>query len=375
MNKKFAINLVLGHAVPFPPTRGGGIETLYNLLTNQWAQDGHQITVYSRKKDAGDNSYVDDLNIWHIKVDGFDWTNSRFLNICNSARWLKKVMSKLETGDVTLFNTFFSFMVTNKKCGIRITTLHRTPKKTLKYYWKKHDRIYAGSRAVIEQAEDICGPMPNAKYIYNCINTSEVNPEIKDYSKIKGLEFLYVGRFVWDKGLEFLIKGFEISLKQFPANKLIFLGPKTNEQGAEEVFFNRMKEYINDKKLNDKIIFADPVFDKKKLYENISKADIFTVPTITGETFSMAILEGMALAKPVLTSDFPPMIEAVDHKVNGYISKVKDAESLAEGIAFFSNNINNMQKYQKAALEKVKNFTVEKIAQEYIKDFRHLINS
>ena len=107
MNKKFAINLVLGHAVPFPPTRGGGIETLYNLLTNQWAQDGHQITVYSRKKDAGDNSYVDDLNIWHIKVDGFDWTNSRFLNICNSARWLKKVMSKLETGDVTLFNTFF----------------------------------------------------------------------------------------------------------------------------------------------------------------------------------------------------------------------------------------------------------------------------
>jgi glycosyltransferase involved in cell wall biosynthesis len=293
----------------------------------------------------------------------------------NSARWLKRVMNKLEPGDVTLFNTFFSFVVKNKKCGVRSSTLHRTPKKILKYYWKNYDRIYAGSRAVIDQAQAICGTMSNAKFIYNCINISEMNPEIKDYSKVKGLEFLYVGRFVWDKGLEFLIKGFEKSLEQFPENKLVFLGPKTNEQGADGSFFSRMKEYINYKKLNDKIMFADPIFDKKKLYKIISQADVFTVPTISGETFSMAILEGMALAKPVLTSDFPPMIEAIDHKINGYVSRVKDASSLADGIAFFTKNKKKMPEYQKAALEKVNNFSVEKIAQEYIDDFRILINS
>jgi len=370
------INLILGHAVPFPPTKGGGIETLYSMLTEEWTRQGHRVTCYSRKTNENDFGSIDEGNIRHIKVKGFEWSGNRVVNVLNSLRWCLRLRRRLEPGDIALYNSLFSFIICNREYGIPCTTLHRTPKRWIKYYLKFYDRVYGGSRAVIKQAKEICGELPNAKSIYNCIEMPAEHPGIKKYGKGSPLSFLYLGRFVWDKGLEYLIKGFHDSLRRFPDNKLVILGPQTAEEGADPVFFKRMKRYIEDNGLTSNISLKKPVYDKNELYDTIRRdADVFAVPTISGETFSIAILEAMALGKPVLTSDFPPMTEAVDHQVNGYISRLRCSESLASGIGFFSENTERMEEFQRASLDKVRNFTVKKIAQEYIDDFRHLIDT
>ncbi|MBC8166516.1 MAG: glycosyltransferase family 4 protein [Bryobacteraceae bacterium] len=89
----------------------------------------------------------------------------------------------------------------------------------------------------------------------------------------------------------------------------------------------------------------------------------------------MAVLEAMAASKPVLVSDFPPMREAVDHMVTGYIARADDPASLADGIRFYSRNLNRLGELGLAGFQKAReSFSVERITAEYLGDFQELIN-
>jgi glycosyltransferase involved in cell wall biosynthesis len=79
--------------------------------------------------------------------------------------------------------------------------------------YRNLDRVYCGGDAV-EQALAIDPRIRNLKRIYSCIAISrDADPPLSAHPVSKGLLFLYVGRFVRDKGLESLIKGFKNSLQ------------------------------------------------------------------------------------------------------------------------------------------------------------------
>jgi glycosyltransferase involved in cell wall biosynthesis len=366
------INIVLGHAVPFPPTKGGGIENLYHLLSKEFVRKGHEVVIYSRYDEGLKRDEIDEFGRRHVRVDGYDWKSNNIQNALDSFKWCWKLKQYIEKADVTLFNTLFSFLLLDnkKKYGSLISTIHRTPNWKVKLY-KNFDRVYGGSKAVIDLAKEVAPKQTNLMTVYNCM-------EIKDWGfsekqQTDNLKFLYFGRFVRDKGVEQLIKGFEKSLIKFPNNKLVTLGPQDAKGGADEEFFKEMNYYIKSNNLADKVEFMKPIFDKQKLFEELNKADVICVPTITGETFSMAILEVMSIKKPVLVSDFPPMIEAVEHLKTGYVSKVANEDSLKEGIEYFSENKEKINSMGEAAYNKLINeFTVDKIVDTYLNDFEKM---
>lgn len=367
------INIVLGHALPFPPTKGGGIENLYRLLSRRFAALGHEVVVYSRSWAGYPDAETDEHRVRHVRLPGLDWTGKKALNAFNSLRWCLRLRRRLEHADVTLFNTFFSFLLLRRpQYGVAISTIHRTPKRRIRFF-KSFDRVYAGSDAVVEQARAVAPGLKNLKRIYNCVALSKEPPPIMSRASSNGLLFTYVGRFVRDKGIEYLVKGFAESLADYPRNKLLTVGPQTDREGADSAFFAQMQSLVAQRKLTDSIAFHPPIYDREELMGRLSEADVVCVPTITGETFSMAILEAMAMGKPVLTSDFGPMPEAVDHLENGYVSRVEDSASIAEGIRFFSADPSRIDTLSKRAWEKVQRFSVERIAQEYLDDFSVLV--
>jgi glycosyltransferase involved in cell wall biosynthesis len=137
-----------------------------------------------------------------------------------------------------------------------------------------------------------------------------------------------------------------------------------------------MVRYVRRHGIEDRARFLAPIFDKDRLNAMIVDADVICVPSLGGETFSMAILEAMAMGKPVLVSDFSPMPEAVDHKVTGYVAQAGNAASIAEGIRFFSERAEKLPEIGMAGFEKARRcFSVERIAAEYLKDFEELIES
>ncbi len=366
------INLVLGHQLGFPPTRGGGVENLNWMLARQYARLGHEVVAYSRLTENLPPTETDAHGIRHVRVPGHDIAPNVWKDHGHALRYAGRIWGKLEHADITSFHTPFSFLLRHKKgIGPCTHTIHRTPKWIVRLY-RKLDRLYGGSNAVIAQALAIDPSLKNLKRVYNCITVPPHPPTPRtDFSA--GLTFLYVGRFVPDKGLEALITGFRSTLAEYPRNRLVTIGPQTSEGGADGAFFTAMQAYVHAEKMEASVSLEPPIFDRKELERRIAQADVVCVPTITGETFSMAILEAMALARPILTSDFPPMLEAVDHLVNGYVTKSGQGASIAEAIRHLSKLGPGLNTLGAAAYAKVRDhFSDEAIAKEYLDDFAAL---
>jgi glycosyltransferase involved in cell wall biosynthesis len=369
------INLVLGQQLVFPPIRGGGVENLNWMLAREFARLGHEVVAYSRAVPELPERETDTHGIRHIRLRGYPLHPNLWLDHVNALRWAVRLWPVLEPADVTTFHTAFSFLLRYRRgLGVCTHTIHRTPKPIVPLY-RHLDRVYGGGDAVVQQALAIDPRIRNLKRVWNCIDiASDASPPVPAPRAEAGLRFLYVGRFVRDKGLESLIQGFEIALKNHPANRLATVGPQTDESGADTAFFREMSRYVAERKLAGNIELLPPIYDKARLAAQVAAADVICVPSLTGETFSMAVLEGMAQGKPILVSDFPPMLEAIDHRVNGYIARAGDAASLAEAFAFFSTHREELPRFGAAAFVKARDrFSAAVIAREYLDDFRALI--
>ena len=375
MNGALKINLVLGQQLVFPPIRGGGVENLNFALACQFARLGHNVVAYSRAIAELPTRDIDEHGIKHVRISGYDLHPNIWLDHINALRWAIRLTQILENADVTSFHTAFSFLLRYRAgLGVCTHTIHRTPKAIVSLY-RKLDRVYCGADAVVCQAKKLDSKIDNLKRIYNCI---EIQPDliapVSAPQVYRGLLFLYVGRFVRDKGIESLIKGYELSTQKHPRNRLETVGAQTDDSGADMIFFHDMLSYLETKQLKEYIKFLPPIFARLKLIAKMREADVICVPSLSGETFSMAVLEGMALGKPVLVSDFGPMPEAIDHKVDGYVADAGSAESISNAISFFSENPATLSEIGTAAQKKVREkFSSEVIATEYLLDFQTLI--
>jgi glycosyltransferase involved in cell wall biosynthesis len=368
------INVVLPHQLPFPPSRGGGVENLNWMLVREFARRGHEVVAYSRAAPDLAACEMDAFGVRHIRVTGYDLRPNRWLDHFYGLLYSRNLEAVLEHADATTFHTPFSFRLCKRgDLGVCAHTVHRTPKWPLPFY-RRLDRVYCGSDAVVAQARRIDPRLANLKRIYNCVALPPTVPKPMERTPNRGLRFLYVGRFVPDKGIESLLRGFTLALDKFPNNRFETIGPQTSAQGASTSFFKKMNSYVKHQNLTDKVAFLPAEFDRSKLNDFIAAADVICVPSLMGETFSMAILEAMALGKPVLVSDFSPMPESVDHKTTGYVARAGDPESLAAGIEFFSRRPDTLASLGRAGFEKARRcFSVEKIAGEYLEDFSDLI--
>ena len=370
-DKPLRINLVLGHQIPFPPVRGGGVNNLVWMLAKQFAALGHQVMAYSPMAEGLAPSEIDSYGIAHFRVSGRPVHPNVWMDNLQALPYSAKIWPLMKPADVTSFHTTFSFLLRYKPgLGVCTHTLHRTPKWILGFQ-RAQDRIYGGSHAVIDQAKKIAPQLtPKLKAVHNCMEMPATMPPTALHEP---LTFLYVGRFVPDKGLESLIRGFLGVAPENSTMRLRIIGPQTSEEGADVEFFARMKEVIAADTHGSQVSLEPSIYDRAKLFAAIERAAVFCLPSLTGETFSMAALEAMASAKALLVSDFGPMGEMVDHGSNGYIAKAGDVAAWTEAVRYFMQNQQLIPMMGQRSFEKARDcFSAEKIAREYIDDFRSL---
>lgn len=370
---KLRINLVMAHQVPFPPTRGGGVHNLIWMIAKQFAAKGHRVVAYSPIADGLATHESDSHGIEHFRVPGSPGHANVWMDNLHAFPYGMKIWPLLRPADVTSFHTPFSFLLRYKRgLGVCTHTIHRTPKQIVKLH-SNLDRIYGGSHAVIEQAIAIAPHLrPKLKAVHNCIELP-VEPSVT--TLCEPYTFLYVGRFVPDKGLESLIRGFLAVAEEDQTTRLRIIGPQTSEEGTDVSFLEQMRSVIAQHPQGKLVSLEPSIYDRTVLFEQITNAAVFCLPSLTGETFSMAALEAMSCAKPLLVSDFGPMREMVDHQSNGYIAKAGDNKAWAEAIRWFLNNKTATAEMGLRSFEKARDsFSAERIADEYIADFRHLIS-
>jgi glycosyltransferase involved in cell wall biosynthesis len=138
--------------------------------------------------------------------------------------------------------------------------------------------------------------------------------------------FLLIGRMLWDKGVREFADAASIVKKTEPAAQFLLLGPMDQE---------------NRSAIPETVIAG---WESKRIVQYLGRTDDVR-PFICGidavvlpsyrEGVPSALLEAMAMCKPVITTDAPGCREVVEDGKTGFIAPVKDAAALADCMLHF----------------------------------------
>jgi len=134
--------------------------------------------------------------------------------------------------------------------------------------------------------------------------------------------FVLVARMIRHKGVADFVNAARIVRRRFPGTefRLVgFLNPKDpNGITAEEVL-NWQEEGV--------IEYCGETDDVRPY---LAHADCAVLPSGYPEGVPRSLLEAAAMGRPIITTDTAGCRDIVDHEVNGFHCRVKDAEDLAE---------------------------------------------
>ena len=119
--------------------------------------------------------------------------------------------------------------------------------------------------------------------------------------------------------------------------------------------------------LNDEIPYLDKnfKFPNKELLLHFKASDAFVFPSNL-ETFGIVLIEAMACNLPIITSDAEGCVDVIENGKFGLIFKRNNIKELASKMIKIRNN-NTKLKYITKSKERIKDFALTNIIQEYRK--------
>lgn len=340
----------------FSTTKGGG-EYVFKTIAKTMAKNGHKVWVITNN--VKDEKYEDIDNLKIIKINPMleykGGLPPSFLDniryTINAIQKSRKIIKKYDIDLVhsnnfspALAGSFISYFTNTP----HITTIHDIFSVYGKEFWKqwtiqsnvskinarlvplfeklmmkfKIECIHTVSEATKNDIKKL-GTDKEIKVIPNCIQDDK---EISRKLNIK--QFTYLGRLVFYKNIEVILKAFKIVLNNFPDAKLIIAGDGPHKTTLQEL----VKKFD----MNNNIIFTGYVdLDKKKILLAESNALLF--PSII-EGFGLVMLEAFQQKRTVVVSNIPPMSDIIENNKTGLIVDPHNVEKWAEAIMELINN-------------------------------------
>jgi N,N'-diacetylbacillosaminyl-diphospho-undecaprenol alpha-1,3-N-acetylgalactosaminyltransferase len=164
-----------------------------------------------------------------------------------------------------------------------------------------------------------------------------------------------VARTTISKGIREFIQASEISKKWDIKVKFIWVG----ECNPEEP----------DSLTPDDMIETDTfqwIGFRNDIKEVIQSFDIMTLPSFYREGIPRSLLEGMAMRKPIVTTDNVGCRETVNNGINGYLVPIKNATLFAESVKKIACDKKILQQFGAASRKKVEQeFDVNEVNRKY----------
>ncbi len=206
--------------------------------------------------------------------------------------------------------------------------------------------------------------------IPSSVNTEFFNPEVDDLRKELKIppDAIVIGNtstFTQLKGQEFLLQAFNMIYEKIPCI-LLFAGD------LDEPFKTEYLSHVNEG-LRDKVIFLDHREDIPRVLKII---DIFVYPSLL-EGLGTALIEAMAMEKPIILSNIPTFRDFIEDRVNGLYFNVRDSEDLAVKVISLIQNKNLREQLSRnARVTALEQFTHEKmidLTEAHYKEILHAL--
>ncbi len=177
------------------------------------------------------------------------------------------------------------------------------------------------------EVEKIGCPKDKIELIQNAVDTEFFKPSNSKSDDT----IVWVGRFVQEKGVEYIVEAARSISKTYPKIKILLIG------------YGPLKEKIIEMARNfgllDSNIFIEGPFNREEVARIMGKATIFVFPSLK-EGMPIALLEAMACELPVVVFNVSGSRELVEHGKNGLIIEPKNSEQLVTAIQTLLNDKN-----------------------------------
>lgn len=140
------------------------------------------------------------------------------------------------------------------------------------------------------------------------------------------LVVIMVARMVWSKGIRELVEAAEFLKEKLPQVVFLLAGPR--DEGSPDLV---PEEFLRNAEKRAHLRWLGFRKDVRELY---AISDLAVLPSYYKEGgYPRALLEPMALGKPVIAADVPDCRGPVEEGRNGYLVPPRDPQALAQAIA------------------------------------------
>lgn len=370
----------------YPPRIVGGIARVVHDLSKRLIKDGHEVTVVTYRDNADVPEYENDKGVNVYRVDNYmihpnnfiDWIMQLNFNMLSKAT---EIINKEGGFDVIHAHdwlvTYAAKSLKNAYDIPIVATIHATEAgrnsgihdETQRYIndteWLltyEATEVIVNSNYMKNEIQRLFGlPFDKINVIPNGINLSNFTGIERDYDFRRQYAMdnekiiLYVGRLVYEKGVQHLIAAMPKILSNYNDAKLIIAG-----RGG---MMDELRAEASNLGLNDKVYFTG-YLNSKQVQKMYKCADVAVFPS-TYEPFGIVALEAMLAGVPTVVSDVGGLDEIVTHGVDGMKSYAGNANSIADSVTALLYDHQLATNVSKKAKQKVKDqFNWEKIAQD-----------
>lgn len=352
----------------YPPRVIGGISPHINFLSKSLAKNGVKVHVVTCDfPDAPQHEVVDGVEVHRIdsyKNPSPDFATWVYLMNMNMQKEAAAIAAKLPE-PIDVFHAH-DWLVANAGIGLKhifrkplIVTMHSTEvgrreglhtdaekmiHETEAWLTYEAWKVICCSDYMVQHVKWAFG-LPNDKLV---MIPNGVNPHTYDSLEKQNLkEFrnkfalpeeklvLYVGRLVYEKGVQILINAVPLVLSKINS-KFVIVGSGYMK--------DQLSTIVRSMGLEHKVLFQG-FMDEETLLKLQKVADVCVVPSMF-EPFGIVALEAMAAKSPVVVSDTGGLSEIVNHDVTGVKVYSNNTDSLAWGITKVLSE-DNFSKYLK----------------------------
>ena len=369
----------------YPPRVVGGIARVVYDLSKTLLKDGHDVTVVTYRE--GDAPYFeDDKGVKVYRVDNYminpnnfiDWIMQLNFNLVAKANELIAKEGNFDVIHAHDWLVAYAAKTLKNSFNIPIVaTIHATESgrnsgihdETQRYIndteWMltyEASEVIVNSNYMKNELQRLFGlPYEKINVVPNGVNLNLFNGVERDYNFRRRFAMdnekiiLFMGRLVYEKGIQHLIAAMPKILNGYHASKLIIRG-----KGG---LLDALNAEANALGLGQKVYFAG-YMNGKDVQRMYKAADIAVFPS-TYEPFGIVALEAMLSENPVVVSDVGGLNEIVQHRENGMKSYAGNPNSIADSILELLYDHKLCADITKKAKNKVRNeYNWSKIAQD-----------
>lgn len=343
----------------YPPMLYGGGEYIFSKWAQEMASRGHTICVITQKVEGTKNYEVlNGVNVYRIPPE-IDYRGSLYsIGLTDNIGFLLGAIAKgrkiAKRFDLIHSNTFVPTLAGEVICRTlnlpHLATIHDVYLQTDREFWKKwssQNEVSFLSKNIGYLFEKLILKLPFTKVhtvsqtskkdlikagmqpekifvVPNGINREEYRISIKK----KPFQICYIGRILFYKNLDTVIKAFKKMVSNQPLSKFVIAGKGPYEQN--------LKELTSRLGLEKNILFAGRISNREKL-QLLAESQLMVQPSLV-EGFGITVIESFCCGTPVLASNVMPLPELVKNGENGMTLPPFDENKWAEVLLEYLSN-------------------------------------